>query len=448
MLQPTAQATGPRSAARPAQPPLSPRTTVRMVVLTSLGGALEFYDFVSYGIFAAYIAPAFFPAHDELASLMSTFAVFAGGYLIRPLGGIAFSHFGDRLGRRGTFLVSLLGISLATIGMVLCPSHQAWGGWATAAFVLLRLLQGFCLGGELPGAITYVFETAAPGRTGLACGLLFCCASLGVVLASGVSAGLHGLLPAEAMAQYGWRLAFGLGGVLGILSYLPRRLLLESPAFALVRERQEVERMPLALVLRRDLGQVAAGVGTTAVVAAFNGILFAYLPAYLVRVAGYPPATVATAVTAGLVAGAAAVLAMGALCDVVPARTVFRLGAVALLLACWPFFRAVSVPGTANLAWLLAGFGALGGVASGAFAIVLAELFPARVRFSGVALAYNTSFALFSGLGPLAAAALIAATGDKAAPSFYVAAAAAIALVASFWAERLGGPAGHGLHAD
>jgi len=448
MPQPTAQATGPRSAAKPAQPQPSPKATVRMVVLTSLGGALEFYDFVSYGIFAAYIAPAFFPAHDELASLMSTFAVFAGGYLIRPLGGIAFSHFGDRLGRRGTFLVSLLGISLATIGMALCPSHQAWGGWATAAFVLLRLLQGFCLGGELPGAITYVFEIAAPGRVGLACGLLFCCASLGVVLASGVSAGLHGLLPAEAMAQYGWRLAFGFGGLLGILSYMPRRLLLESPAFALVRERQEVERLPLALVLRRDLGRVAAGIGTTAVVAAFNGVLFAYLPAYLVRVAGYPPATVATAVTAGLAASAAAVLAAGALCDVVPARTVFRLGALAVLLACWPFFRAASVPGTANLAWLLAGFGVLGGIASGAFAIVLAELFPARVRFSGVALAYNTSFALFSGLGPIAAAALIAATGDKAAPSFYLAAATAIALVASFWAERLGGRAGRGLGAD
>ncbi len=312
------------------------------------------------GRFTAYIAPAFFPAHDELASLMSTFAVFAGGYLIRPLGGIAFSHFGDRLGRRGTFLVSLLGISLATIGMALCPLHQAWGGWATAAFVLLRLLQGFCLGGELPGAITYVFETAAPGRTGLACGLLFCYASLGVVLASGVSAGLHALLPAEAMAQYGWRLAFGLGGVLGILSYLPRRLLLESPAFALVRERREVERLPLALVLRRDLGRVAASIGTTAAVAAFNGVLFAYLPVYLVRVAGYPPATVATAVTAGRVASAAAVLAAGALCDVVPARTVFHPGVVALLLACWPFFRAVAVPGTASLAGLLAGFGALG----------------------------------------------------------------------------------------
>ncbi len=420
----------------------SPDATMRTVVLASLGGALEFYDFVAYGIFAEYIAPAFFPAQDELASLVSTFTVFAGGYLIRPLGGVVFSHFGDRFGRRATFLTSLLGISLATFGMAVCPTHQAWGGWATVAFVVLRLLQGFCLGGELPGAVTYVVEAAAPGRTGLACGLLFSCASLGVVLASSVSAGLHALLPTPAMAAYGWRLAFGLGGALGILSYLPRRQLLESPVFALMRERQEVERSPLALVLRRNLGRVAVGFGTTAVVAAFNGILFAYLPAYLVRVALYPAATVATAVTVGLVANAVAVLAAGAMCDLVPARTVHRLGAAAVLLASWPFFRAVADHGTANLAWTLAGFGALGGVASGAFAVVLAGLFPARVRFTGVALAFNASFAVFSGLAPLAAASLVAATGNAAAPGCYLAAVAVVSLIASLGSIEDGGAKG------
>ncbi len=253
---------------------------VRMVVLASLGGALEFYDFVAYGIFAVYIADAFFPARDQIASLASAFAAFAGGYLIRPLGGATFSHFGDRFGRRSAFLVSLVGISLATTGMALCPSYETWGVWATATFVMLRLLQGFCLGGELPGAITYVSEAAAPGRTGLACGLLFCCASLGVVLASGVSVGLHSLMPAQAVAKYGWRLAFALGGLLGLLSYLPRKQLAESPAFMRLREWQDVERAPLLLVLRHNLGRVAVGIGTTAVVAAFNGVLFAYLPAY------------------------------------------------------------------------------------------------------------------------------------------------------------------------
>ena len=152
-------------------------------------------------------------------------------------GGVAFSNFGDRLGRRSAFLVSLMGISLATTGMALCPTYETWGVWATAIFVTLRLLQGFCLGGELPGAITYVSKAATPGRAGLVCGLLFCCASLGVVLASGVNAGLHSLMPAPAVAEYGWRLAFALGGLLGLLSYLPRKQLAESPVFMDLRER-------------------------------------------------------------------------------------------------------------------------------------------------------------------------------------------------------------------
>ena len=418
----------------------STATPVRMVVLASLGGALEFYDFVAYGIFAVYIADAFFPAQDQIASLASAFAAFAGGYFIRPLGGAAFSHFGDRFGRRSAFLVSLVGISLATNGMALCPPYGTWGVWATVAFVALRLLQGFCLGGELPGAITYVSEAAAPGRAGLACGLLFCCASLGVVLASGVSAGLHGLMPAQLVAEYGWRLAFALGGLLGMLSYLPRKQLAESPAFMRLLERQELERAPLLLIVRQSLGRVVVGIGTTAVVAAFNGMLFAYLPAYLVRVVGYPASLVASAVMIGLVANALTVLATGALCDMLPVRMVHRAGATLVLLASWPFFHAVSAPGATGLVWLLAGFGALGGVVSGAFAVVLAGLFPARVRFSGVALAFNTSFGLFSGLAPTVATALIAGIGDKAAPAFYLAGTAVVTLVAGLWIRKPDGP--------
>lgn len=409
------------------------RSALRTIVLASLGGALEFYDFVAYGIFASSIAPAFFPSSDPLASLASTFAAFAGGYLIRPLGGVAFSHFGDRFGRRTTFLVSLVGMSMATLGMALCPPHDRWGLWATAAFVLLRLLQGFCLGGELPGAITYVVEMVRPGARGVTCGLLFSCASLGVVLASGVNVALSTLLSPEVMASQGWRLAFGFGGVLGLLSYLPRRQIQESPVFAALRARAEAERLPLLAVARHHLGSVAAGIGTTAVVAAFNGILFAYLPAYLIRIAGYPPKAVAAAVTVALVANALTILAMGALSDVLSAATVLRLGAGAMLLAGWPFFQLVSAHGNSSLSLLLTAFGALGGVAGGSFAPVLAQMFPARVRFSGVALAFNISFAIFSGLTPLIATGLIAVTGHAAAPGLYLAAAAIVTLAASFW---------------
>ena len=126
----------------------------RIVLLASLGGTLEFYDFVIFGIFAKDIADAVFPSASPIASLMASFAAFAAGYLARPIGGIVLSHYGDRHGRRTVFLWSVFVMSGATLGMGLVPSYAQWGVAASALMVLLRLIQGFCLGGELPGALT------------------------------------------------------------------------------------------------------------------------------------------------------------------------------------------------------------------------------------------------------------------------------------------------------
>src|SRR3954449_7313080 len=131
-------------------------TMWRIVLLASLGGTLEFYDFVVFGIFARDIADAVFPNASPIVSLMASFAAFAAGYLARPVGGLVLSHYGDRYGRRRVFLWSVFVMSLATAGMGLVPSHHRWGAVASATMVGLRILQGFCLGGELPGALTYV----------------------------------------------------------------------------------------------------------------------------------------------------------------------------------------------------------------------------------------------------------------------------------------------------
>ena len=149
--------------------PMSPQDRIsaagwRIVLLASLGGTLEFYDFVIFGIFAKDIADAVFPSASPIASLMASFAAFAAGYLARPIGGIVLSHYGDRYGRRTVFLWSVFVMSGATLGMGLVPSYAQWGVAASALMVLLRLVQGFCLGGELPGALTYVVETAPQDR--------------------------------------------------------------------------------------------------------------------------------------------------------------------------------------------------------------------------------------------------------------------------------------------
>src|SRR6267143_2057591 len=158
----------------------------RIVMLASLGGALGLYDFVIFCVFAKDIADANFPNPTPLISLMVSFAAFAAGYLARPLGGIVLSHFGDRYGRRRVFLVSIFVMSGATCGLGLVPSFATWGPAASVLMVVLRLVQGFCLGGELPGALTYVVE-AAPRHAPFVCGVVFACVTMGVAAATGVS---------------------------------------------------------------------------------------------------------------------------------------------------------------------------------------------------------------------------------------------------------------------
>src|SRR5687767_7903961 len=219
----------------------------RIVLLASLGGTLEFYDFVMFGIFARDIADAIFPSSSLLVSLMASFAAFAAGYLVRPFGGIVLSHYGDRYGRRRVFLWSLFVMSGATLGMGLVPSYAQWGVAASALMVGLRLVQGFCLGGELPGALTYVVETA-PRIAPFVCGVVFACVTMGVAVATVVSVSVRTFLDPASVASYGWRIAFVLGGLGGVLSFVLRRSLEESPEFA--RLRNLAVRQPFRELLR------------------------------------------------------------------------------------------------------------------------------------------------------------------------------------------------------
>ncbi|HXR91609.1 MAG TPA: MFS transporter, partial [Steroidobacteraceae bacterium] len=172
----------------------------RTIILSSLGGALEFYDFVIYSMFAQYIGSAFFPSSKPLEATLKSFAVFAVGYLARPLGGIVLSHFGDKYGRRRVFIVQMLVMSLSTLSMGLVPTYASWGVSATIMIVCLRLLQGFCLGGELPGAITYVVETA-PKTAGFATGFIFFCVNSGVLVAALLSLIVHATMSEPTIVQ-------------------------------------------------------------------------------------------------------------------------------------------------------------------------------------------------------------------------------------------------------
>ena len=407
----------------------------RIVLLASLGGTLEFYDFVVFGIFAKDIADAIFPNPTPLISLTVSFAAFAAGYLARPLGGIVLSHFGDRYGRRRVFLVSIFVMSGATFGMGLVPSFATWGATASLLMVMLRLLQGFCLGGELPGALTYVVETA-PRHASFVCGVVFSCVTLGVAAATGVSLAVRTWLPAELVASVGWRVAFVIGGLGGLLSFALRRSLEESPEFE--RMKQLASRQPFREVLRTHLRPVALGVSVIAATGGFNGLFFAHMAAYASGVLGYNPRQAVISQTIGVVVHAFGILAVGGLARRVHPRVLLRAGSLALAALAFPFYSALASR-SMNPAFLMALAGMCAGLVNGTFAVLLTDLFPTRVRFSGVALAFNVAFTIFSGTAPLVATSLIRSTGLSTAPALVMVACGLLTLAASFGLSRDGG---------
>jgi MFS family permease len=407
----------------------------RIVLLASLGGTLEFYDFVIFGVFAGDIANAIFPNTSPLVSLIASFAAFATGYLARPLGGVVLSHYGDRFGRRRVFLWSLFVMSGATLGMGLVPPYAQWGIAASVLMVTLRLIQGFCLGGELPGALTYVVETT-PRLAPLVCSVVFGCVTAGVAVATATSLAVRTLLLPELVPFYGWRAAFVLGGLGGVLSFMLRRSLEESPEFA--RMRALAARRPFRELLRTHAAQVLVGCAVLAGTACFTGLFFSHLPAYLGAVLKYDPREAVRGQTIAVLAHAAAILLVGWIGERIPPRYLLRAGVIVILLFAYPFYAALDTRAM-NLTLILVLAGLAAGLANGSFAVVLTDLFPTRIRFSGVALSFNIAFTVFSGMSPLVATTLIRETGRPAAPAALAAGTALITLIGSLWLERYGG---------
>jgi len=409
----------------------------RMILLASLGGALEFYDFVVFGVFAPSIAAAFFPSADPVVSQLLAFAGFASGYLARPLGGFVLAHFGDRLGRRRVFVGNVLAVSFATLGMGLVPTYATWGIAAPILLLALRLIQGFCLGGELPGALTYVAETA-PARVSLVCGVVFACVNSGVLLATLVSLLTQVAIPPDLLPGTGWRVAFVLGGALGLVGFKLRQALEETPAFAEMRA--QVARVPLRDVLATHLWPALAGVALCATTAAFTGLLFVHMPGYL-RGLGYDPKLVSVAQNAAVATLSVSLLGAAWLGDRLPRRPLMAVGAAVLLLGCWPWYAAVAGHALPLVPLLMLAALAAGPV-TGTFGAVAADLFPTRLRFTGIAFSYNVAFTAFSGTAPLVATALIRLTGAPAAPALMMGVCAALALLGSLWIGRHGGRLG------
>jgi len=236
------------------------RSDCKTLGLATLGGALEFYDFIIFVFFANQIGKLFFPPGipDWLRQLQ-TFGLFAIAYFARPLGGIIMAHFGDLVGRKKIFTLSIILMAVPTLAMGALPPYSAIGIWAPIGLLVFRVLQGAAIGGEVPGAWVFVSEHVPPSRIGIACGTLTAGLTAGILLGSIVNILITSSLTSGDLLRFGWRIAFMIGGVFGLCSALLRQWLHETPVFKQMTARKALaSELPVKAVLRDHWPRIAA----------------------------------------------------------------------------------------------------------------------------------------------------------------------------------------------
>lgn len=405
-----------------------------------VGNILEWYDFAVFGYFAPIIGAQFFPSEDKLASMISAFGVFAAGYMMRPIGGIIFGHIGDRLGRKKALQISITMMALPTILLGCLPTYAQVGVTASVLLVVMRLIQGTSVGGELIGSISFISEIAPPNRRGLYGSWTLFSAIGGVMLGSLVATILHKLLSDASMHAWGWRLPFLLGFLVAGFGIWMRNGLVESPDFERQKRTGQIEKSPVYEAIKTMPGRIFHVFALVLVMGGGFYMLFVWWPTYLTRIIPHPVSHALAVNTISMLAFMVMIPIMGLLSDLWGRRTVLMLATGSLVLFSYPLFvftnHATFVSAlTCQLLFALFFSGIQGTIPA-----TVVEMFPARTRFSAIAIGYNISLALFGGTTPLISTWLIARTDhDVLAPAFYLMAMALVSFTAALFVQGKGG---------
>ncbi len=406
----------------------------KILITGSVGNVLEWYDFALYGYFAPVLATLFFPSDSALASLLSTFGVFAVGFFARPLGAILFGHVGDTRGRRTALVWSVMLMAVPTCLLGLLPTHEEIGIAAPLLLTLLRLLQGLSVGGEFAGSMAFLVEHAPAGRRGYAGSWSEFSAQVGILLGSGTSALLTATLSPEALYAWGWRVPFLLGVLVALVAVYMRTGIEESPEFERLKKSEAVPRFPLFEVLRHRRAELVQAVGIILLYAASFYLVFVYLITYVSRVLAYPLGLAMVSNTLGLAVFTILVPVMGALSDRVGRRAPLLAGAAGLSLLAYPLFTLLDRQTFATILVAHLTFALLVACYAGPMCATVVELFPPQGRYTGLSVAYNLALALFGGTAPLVATFLIERSGSVMAPGWYLLACAVVSGVTVLYA--------------
>ena len=377
------------------------RDDYRTLTLAALGGALEFYDFVIYVFLAPVIGRLFFPAEmPDWLRLLQTFGIFSAGYLARPLGGIVIAHFGDLFGRKRMFALSIFLMAAPTLAIGLLPIYASIGIAAPLLLLLMRILQGIAIGGEVPGAWVFVAEHVPAQRFGLGIGTLTAGLTIGILLGSLMALAINTIYGAAQVAAFAWRIPFIAGGAFGFVAVYLRRFLEETPVFQEMKARRSLAReVPIKTVLRDYRVETLLALALTWVLTAAIVVVILFTPAYLQQVFHVPARYALQANTFATFTFAIGCLVFGWASDRFGIRPTMIVGFGGLLGSSYLFYSWLpDAPAILNRTYGLVGF-FVGSVTT--VPIVALRLFPAPVRFSGLSFSYNVSYAIFGGLTPL-----------------------------------------------
>jgi len=414
-------------------PQESEKSIKKAVAGVTMGNMVEWFDFALYSSMAGIIGSVFFQSGDRTTELLQTYATFAAGFLIRPLGSLVFGPIGDKFGRRTALTLSIALMAIATSCIALIPSQQSIGIWAPALLISMRLLQGLSAGGENSGSCIFISEHSPDKRRSFFTSWLEFGNVSGFLLGMAVVNLFMWGLGEEVMKDWGWRIPFVLGGLLGLIALYLRLHLDETPVFKKIREKAQLHKekqRSLPALLMEEWPAILKCMGLTIVFNVCYYILVGYIPGYLNNELGYSDSQSSFI---GMVATLALLIPiplMGLLADWFDRRRMIILGCAILLIFPIPSFLLIQ---SGNLLWVYLGlfillFGQV--MFHGTMPATLPSLFRGAVRYSALALSYNVAVSVFAGTAPYLNTKLIDLTGNPMIPAWYMMAAAFIGLLA------------------
>ncbi len=409
---------------------------IRALILSSVAIILEWYDFLVFGFYAVFISKLFFPFKDETTSLVTTFIVFGVSFFFRPIGAVVMSQIGDKLGRKRAFIITVILMTLPTFLIGILPTYEHIGITATVLIIILRIMQGFSLGGERSSTLSILVEMAPKNLRGTYVVFAGTSTMAGIILASAVCGIVSNIFSPDEMTKFGWRIPFLLGIVTGLVAYMLRKYLNESEKFLEIKSAHQISQKPITETITYHWRNIIITFfGTMAFSVGFY-VIFVYLITFSVTTGGMQLPDILKMNTINMVIITLLIPFFGYISDKVGRKPLMIVGSLSTAaISVYAFKVFAGDDYTAKFIFQLAVGLTMVIYAAGMFPF-LVEIFPTRIRMTSISLGHVLGFAIFGGSAPVVVSYLLGATGNVLSPGIYLAITAIISFVSIIWVKE------------